>query len=67
MSIWVEYYKYEDPRWDNPAQVREPAKWVAPQNVQRRFFDNVIAAREFQSRMGSKGWHCIVKQDGGDH
>ena len=65
MSIWVEYFKYEDPRWENTAQMRESSKWVEPKNVQKRFFDNKADAVKFQSGLSDRGWHCIIKQDRG--
>ena len=63
MSIWVEYFKYEDPRKENHAQMREQAKWVEPKNVQKRFFDNKAAAVKFQLGLSAKGWHCRIKED----
>ena len=65
MSIWVEYFKYKDPRWENTAQMRETSKWVEPVDIQKRYFDNKTAAIQFQSRLSAEGWHCTIKQDGG--
>ena len=65
MSIWVEYFKYEDPRWEYTAQMRESSKWVKPKNVQKRFFDNKAAAVTFQSGLSDRGWHCTIKEDSG--
>ena len=63
MSIWVEYFKYENPQWENTAQMRESPKWTEPENVLKRFFDNRTAAIEFVGQMGDQGYHCRIKED----
>jgi hypothetical protein len=65
MSIWVEYFIYEDSRWENSAQMRELPKWTEPENVLKRFFDNRMAATKFAGQMGDQGYHCTVKEDSG--
>ena len=39
MNIWVEYWKFEDTRNNNHAQMKEQAHWVEPnpENIMRRF------------------------------
>ena len=43
MNIWVEYYKYSDDRKNTHAQMKESAKWVAPDPsiIHKRFFDKI--------------------------
>ena len=63
MSIWVEYFKYENPQWENTAQMRELPKWTEPKNVLKRYFDNRPAATKFVEQIGDQGYHCTVKED----
>ena len=67
MNIWVEYWKFEDTRNNNHAQMKEQAKWepVDPEIIQRRFFDYMKDAKQFASRMFEEGFHVTIKKDGG--
>ena len=56
MNIWVEYYKYSDDRKNTHAQMKESAKWVAPDPsiIRKRFFDKIVML-EFCKTYG-RGW-----------
>ena len=66
MNTWVEYFKYSDNRKNNHAQMKENAKWVAPDPsiIQKRFFDDMKDAKNFAKRMEEQGHHVTIKKDG---
>ena len=54
MNIWVEYWKFEDTRNNNHAQMKEQAHWIEPnpENIMRRFFDKRVG----KTGDGSRPW-----------
>ena len=66
MNTWVEYWKFTDKRNNTHAQMRENAHWAEPdpKEIQRRFFDDPKAAKEFSKRMFDSGFHARIKTDG---
>ena len=66
MNIWVEYYKFTDKRNNNHAQMKEKAKWVAPDPsiIQKRFFPDRETAAAFSKRMFEDGYMTTIKTDG---
>ena len=42
MNIWLEYFKYNDDRKNNHAQMKEQAKWIPPdpEKITKRFFEH---------------------------
>jgi hypothetical protein len=72
MNIWVEYWKQKDFRshtTGSHAQMKEQAKWVEPdpKDIIRRYFDKSEDATEFSKKMNNKGYHAIIKRDGGGY
>ena len=49
MNIWVEYWEYKDTRNNTHAQMREQAKWTAPnpKDIKKRFFPNYHLQKEY--------------------
>ena len=68
MNIWVEYYKYTDNRWENPAQMKEYAKYIPPdkKDIHKRFFPDKEKAMQFCKQMYDAGYHAVMKMDGGN-
>ena len=66
MNIWLEYFKYNDDRKNNHAQMRENAKWVEPdpKKVHKRFCQSREDANKFAQRMQDAGHHATIKTDG---
>ena len=66
MNIWVEYWKFEDTRNNNHAQMKEQAHWVEPnpEDVRRRFFDKREDASNFAQRMQEDGHRTRIRTDG---
>ena len=66
MNIWLEYFKYNDDRKNNHAQMKEKAKWEPPdpKKIMKRFFPNRQSASDFMSRMSEQGYHATMKIDG---
>ena len=66
MNIWVEYFKYNDNRNNNHAQMKEQAKWVEPdpKDVRKRFCQSREDAAIFAKSMNDQGYHASIKTDG---
>tara|TARA_B100000519_G_C14047123_1_gene345587 strand:- start:123 stop:326 length:204 start_codon:yes stop_codon:yes gene_type:complete len=66
MNIWVEYWKFEDTRNNNHAQMKEQAYWVEPnpEDIRRRFFDKREDASNFAQRMQEDGHRTRIRTDG---
>ena len=69
MNIWVEYFKYDDDRKNNHAQMKENAKWVEPdpKKIIKRFCQNREHAQELAKRLNEQGYHVRIKTDGMGH
>ena len=66
MNIWLEYFKYNDDRKNNHAQMKENAKWVEPdpKKILKRFCQNREQAHELAKRLNEQGYHVQIKTDG---
>ena len=66
MNIWVEYFKYQDNRNNNHAQMKEQAKWVEPDpsEIRKRFFEKREDASKFAQSMQEQGHMTRVRTDG---
>lgn len=66
MNIWVEYFKYNDNRNNNHAQMKEQAKWVEPdpKEVRMRFCQSRDDAQRFAKSMVDQGFYARIKTDG---
>ena len=56
MNTWVEW-------WEIPLGEDVNVHKPDPRKVNRRFFDNNIAAQKFAGRIGDKGVHATIKHD----
>ena len=66
MNIWLEYFKYNDNRNNNHAQMKENAKWIPqdPKEISKRFCHNRKQAQELAKRLNDDGYHVSIKTDG---
>ena len=66
MNIWLEYFKYNDNRNNNHAQMKENAKWIPPdpKEISKRFCQNIKQAQELAKRLNDDGYHVSIKTDG---
>ena len=66
MNIWIEYFKYNDNRKNNHAQMKENAKWVEPdpKNVYKRFCQSRKDAQILSKSLNDQGYHVTIKTDG---
>ena len=66
MNIWLEYFKYNDNRNNNHAQMKENAKWIPPdpKEISKRFCQNRKQAQELAKRLYDDGYHVSIKTDG---
>ncbi len=66
MNILVKYWKFEDTRNNNHAQMKEQAHWVEPnpEDIRRRFLDKREDASNFAKRMQEDGHRTRIRTDG---
>ncbi len=66
MNIWIEYFKFNDSRKNNHAQMRENAHWVQPdpEKVIKRFCQSREDANKYAKSLNDQGYHVTIKTDG---
>jgi|TARA_Y100000034_G_scaffold124792_1_gene173438 superfamily II DNA helicase RecQ len=66
MNIWLEYFKYNDNRNNNHAQMKENAKWIPPdpEKISKRFCQSRKDAQKLAKRLNDDGYHVSIKTDG---
>ena len=70
MNIWIEYWeKSKEPSKNTYAQIREQTRWVPPdpKTVRKRFCQSREDAVIYAKSMEERGYHVIIKQDGGGY
>ena len=65
MNIWLEYFKYNDNRNNNHAQMKENAKWIPPdpKKISKRFCQSREDAQKLAKRLNDEGYHVTIKTD----
>ena len=66
MNIWLEYFKYNDKSSNYHAQMKENAKWKAPdpKDIQRRPCIDREQAQNIAKSLQEQGYHVSIKTDG---
>ena len=69
MNIWLEYFKYNDDRKNNHAQMKENAKWIPPdpKKITKRFCQSREEAQKYAKSLNDQGYHVQIKTDGMGH